>query len=430
MNRTSDMSQRQNAVRAAWVACLGIGLLFLARGAFLPYFFPVFEHLTRLSYGRISLLLNVYVFSQSMCAPLAGWFTDRTSVRTAVIVSMALGSLGFAVMLHTEDFALFTVAMVAIGAGFVLGKIAFNTLLVDSSTQEDLRRNIAGRAVVLNVGSFAGNAMALQVIEAFGHKPLVILLLAANVTLAIVFLAPRPPTHAAHAEMRIGDLLGVMRNKPFIADGLRLFSIYVPYGCWGTIIPKYVIDLYHSEEPVRYIGFVSLCTYLGGSFVIGSWLAPKLYRWGFQWRWWTIVCAACYCGGLFLLSFAGNRVLLATAIAVFISGEILMTQCFAETAKAHSQAGSGKSGMYQGVLHVFEGGGRVLGSMTALAVYGWLKDSALVGYYWVIMVAGFALFSAALHWWCYRAARRFGTREEAPPAVTDADRADIDQLEA
>jgi MFS family permease len=423
------MSQRQNAVRAAWVACLGIGLLFLARGAFLPYFFPIFENLTKLSYGRIALLLNLYVFSQSVCAPLAGWFTDRTSVRTAVITSIALGSCGFLLMLHTAAFALFTVAMLGIGAGFVLGKIAFNTLLVDSSSQEDLRRNIAGRAVILNVGSFAGNALALQVIESLGHKPLVLLLLAANFTLAIVYLAPRPPVHAAHAPIQIADLAGVLRNRPFIADGLRLFSIYVPYGCWGTIIPKYVIDLYQSEEPVRFIGFVSLCTYLGGSFIIGSWLAPGLYRRGFQGRWWTIVCAVCYCGGLLLLSFAGNRVLLATAIAVFICGEILMTQSFAETAKAHSQASGGKSGMYQGILHVFEGGGRVLGSMTALAVYGWLHGSVLVGYYWVIMVAGFALFCSIFHWWCYRAAKRYGTREAIPPTTTIPGGADANQFE-
>jgi len=45
------MSQRSQATRAVWLACFGIGLLFLALGAFLPYFFPIFEHLTRLSYG-------------------------------------------------------------------------------------------------------------------------------------------------------------------------------------------------------------------------------------------------------------------------------------------------------------------------------------------------------------------------------------------
>jgi predicted MFS family arabinose efflux permease len=421
------MSERSQTTRAVWVACLGIGLLFMARGAFVPYFFPIFENLTDLSYGQISLLLNLYVFSQSVCAPLAGLYTDRTSVRTAVVTAIVLGSLGFLLVLHASAFALLAVAMAAIGSGFVLGKIAFNALLVDSCSHEELRRGIAGRAMVLNLGSFFGNALALQVIEGLGHKPLVLLLFAANFTLVVAFLAPRPPAHSGHPAMSFRDLAGVVRNKAFMLDTLRLFSIYVPYGCWGTIIPKYVIDVYGSEEPVRYIGFVSLCTYLGGSYFIGSWLAPKFYRWGFQWRWWTVVCGLCYCGGLLLLCFAANAVVLAAAIAVFICGEILMTQCFAETAKRHAQAG--KSGTYQGVLHVFEGGGRVVGSMTALAAYGWMQGSVLADYYWLIMAPSFFLFSATLHGWAYRKARRLGEPETAQPAVAASVCIDTDEFE-
>lgn len=408
------MNQRTQATRAVWVACAGIGLLFLARGAFLPYFFPLFEHLTRLSYGQIALLLNLYVFSQSLCAPLAGWYTDRTSVPTAVVTAIALGSSGFLVVLHTGTFALLVPAMAAIGSGFVLGKIAFNTLLVDSSSQEELRRSIAGRAMVLNLGSFAGNALALQVIEGTGYQPLVVLLLAANFTLGIAYLAPRVPVHSGHPAMKFGDVRTVIRNKAFLADSLRLFSIYVPYGCWGTIIPKYVIDLYGSNEPVRYIYLISLCTLLGGSYAIGSWLAPKLYRWGFQWRWWTLVSLLCFCCGLLLLSLGGNRVLLGVAVAVFICGEILMTPCFAETAKTHAQAG--KTGTYQGVLHVFEGGGRVLGSMTALAAYGWMQGSVLAGFYWVIMAIGFLIFSSTIHVWAYRAGRSVVASQAQEPA--------------
>jgi MFS family permease len=421
------MSQRPQATRAVWVACLGIALLFLARGAFLPYFFPIFEHLTRLSYGEISLLLNLYVFSQSVCAPLAGWLTDRTSVRTAVVLAIALGLMGFTLMLYTQTFILFAVAMAAVGSGFVLGKIAFNTLLVDSSTQEELRRSIAGRAMVLNLGSFAGNALALQVIEGIGYKSLVLLLLAANFTLGIAYLAPRIETHTLHPPMKFGDLRTVFRNKAFLADSLRLFSIYVPYGCWGTIIPKYVIDIYGSKEPVRYIYLVSLCTLLGGSYVIGSWLAPKLYRWGFQWRWWTLVSLLCFCSGLLLLTFGGNRVWLAVAVAVFICGEILMTPCFAETAKTHAH--SGKSGSYQGFLHIFEGGGRVVGSMTALAVYDWVQGSALAGFYWVIMAPTFLLFSATIHWWAYRAAKPFSNGRPETLTSSVAVCADAESLE-
>ena len=396
------MSSNGKSRRAVAVATLGIGLLFLGRGAFLPYFFPIFEHLSRLSYGEISLLLTFYVFSQSLCAPIAGWFTDRTSVRAAIVTAIVLSTAGFLVILHADSVGLFGTAMVAIGSGFVLAKIGFNTLLVDSSSKEELRRSIAGRATVLNLGSFLGNAIALAMIEKFGYKELVFLLLAANFTLAVSFLAPPAFPHSEHPVMKLGDLGTVLRNKPFIADSFRLFSIYIPYGCWGTIIPKYVIDLYGSKEAVRYIYLVSLCTLVGGSFVIGSWLAPKLYRWGFQWRWWTLVSLCFFCAGLLLLSFAATRTLLGLAVGVFICGEILMTPCFAETAKTHAQLG--KTGTYQGVLHVFEGGGRVVGSTTALTIYGWLRHTSMVQFYWVLIAPLFLLFAAIIHIWAYRAA--------------------------
>jgi len=37
-------SQRESTV-AIWLVCFGIGLLFLARGAFQHYIFPLFENL-------------------------------------------------------------------------------------------------------------------------------------------------------------------------------------------------------------------------------------------------------------------------------------------------------------------------------------------------------------------------------------------------
>ena len=75
---------RSESTTAIWLVCVGIGLLFLARGAFQPYVFPLFEHLGGFSYAQIAMLLNGYVLAQSVCAPLAGWYTDRTSVRIAL----------------------------------------------------------------------------------------------------------------------------------------------------------------------------------------------------------------------------------------------------------------------------------------------------------------------------------------------------------
>lgn len=66
------MRPRSDSMTAIWLVSVGIGLLFLARGAFQPYIFPLFENLGGLSYARIALLLNGYVLAQSVCAPVAG----------------------------------------------------------------------------------------------------------------------------------------------------------------------------------------------------------------------------------------------------------------------------------------------------------------------------------------------------------------------
>jgi hypothetical protein len=128
-----------------------------------------------------------------------------------------------------------------------------------------------------------------------------------------------------------------------------------------------------------------------------------------------------------LLSFAANRLLLGVAVGVFICGEILMTPCFAETAKTHAQ--SGKSGSYQGFLHIFEGSGRVLGSMTALAIYGWVQGSVLARWYWLIMAPIFLLFSATIHWWAYRAAKPCSPGQSEQPAASAPVCVEADSLE-
>src|SRR5438270_13134120 len=100
------MRARLDSMTAIWLVSVGIGLLFLARGAFQPYVFPLFENLEHLSYAQIALLLNGYVLAQSVCAPLAGWFTDRTSVRVALTTSIVFGASSFFVISTRPGFVI------------------------------------------------------------------------------------------------------------------------------------------------------------------------------------------------------------------------------------------------------------------------------------------------------------------------------------
>ena len=54
------MRSRSNSTLAIWLVCIGIGLLFMARGAFLPYSFPLFEHFGTLSYAQIAVIVSGY----------------------------------------------------------------------------------------------------------------------------------------------------------------------------------------------------------------------------------------------------------------------------------------------------------------------------------------------------------------------------------
>src|SRR5260221_14618222 len=125
-----ERAERSESTTAIWLVCVGIGLLFMARGAFQPYAFPLFEHLDRLTYAQIALLLNGYIMAQSICAPLAGWFTDRTSVRIALATSIVFGLASFLVVSTKPGFLISTVAIFTAGLAFVLGKIALNKILV------------------------------------------------------------------------------------------------------------------------------------------------------------------------------------------------------------------------------------------------------------------------------------------------------------
>ena len=386
--KSNEMRERSESATAIWVVCIGIGLLFLARGAFQPYIFPLFENLAGFSYGQIALLLNCYVFAQSVCAPLAGWFTDRTTIRIALTTSVAMALSGFLLIALRPGYVLSAAAVFAAGFAFVLGKIALNTILVLHSSPELLRNSVAKRATLLNLGSFCGNSLALQMLARAGSTAHAVLLGVLHLPLLIGLTAsPSPSSGARPKVFGLATVKSLCKNRAFLADCVRRFATVLPYGCWGTIIPKYIIDQYHSNDPVWIVYLTSLCTTVVGAHLLARNVSPLLYRWGFKWEWWSMVSILLYCGGLMLLIFSTQPIMLPLAIVVFICGEVVMTPCFDETAKKHSA----EAGMATciGLLHLVDGFGRLFGAIFALAVYGLMMGSPYREYYWHVVVATF-----------------------------------------
>ena len=390
---------------AIWLVSVGIGLLFLARGAFQPYIFPLFEHLGGLSYGQIASLLNGYVLAQSVCAPMAGWYTDRTSVRVALATSIVFGLSSFLLISTSPGFLLSTISVFVAGLAFILGKIALNTLLVLHSSPDILRRSVAKRATLLNLGSFFGNSIAYQMTARVGYHAHALLLGILYLPLAIGLAAPKAPAISTHKKTwGIASLKILCNHKGFRADSLRRFALVLPYGCWGTIIPKYVIDQCHSNKAVWIVYLTSLCTTIIGAHFLAVYVSAKLYRRGFKWEWWSMTSVLFYCAGLMLLMFAKHPVMLPVSIVVFICGEVLMTPCFDETAKKHS--GDAGMGTCMGLLHLVDGFGRMLGAAFALAVYGWMRNSAYKEFYWPVVVSVFLCSSIAIHIVAFAVARK------------------------
>jgi MFS family permease len=427
------MRRLSDSTAVIWLVCVGIGLLFLARGAFQPYIFPLFEHLGKLSYAQIAYLLNGYVLAQSICAPLAGWFTDRTSVRVALATSIIFGLGSFLLISSSPGFFLSTAAVFVAGLAFVLGKIALNTILVLHSSAETLRSSVAKRATLLNLGSFFGNSIAYRVTSSFGYRAHAILLGLLYLPLAIGLAAPATPAKFPPKKTwGLDNVRHLCRNRGFVSDGLRRFALVLPYGCWGTIIPKYVIDQYHSNKPVWIVSLTSVTTTIIGAHFLAVYLSAKLYRRGFKWEWWSMTSVLFYCAGLLLLIFARNPVMLPIAIVIFICGEVLMTPCFDETAKKHSK----ESGMATclGLLHLVDGFGRMIGAAFALAVYGSMRNSSYERYYWPIVVAVFLVTSSLLHLIAFAIGRdksgSSGVSRPEEPILTQAETAMLSEPEA
>jgi len=387
---------RSESVGAIWLVCVGIGLLFMARGAFQPYAFPLFQHLGQFRYAQIALLVNGYVMAQSVCAPLAGWYADRTSVRFALATSILFGLVSFLLISIKPGFTVSVIAVFVAGLAFILGKIALNTILVLQSSAELLRRSVAKRATLLNLGSFCGNSIAYGMTTHVGYSAHAVLLGLLHLPLAIGLGAKQPPAKHQHKETwGVESVKSLCKNRGFLGDSLRRFALVLPYGCWGTIIPKYVINQFHSTENVCSVYRPRSCTTIIGAHFLAVHVSAMLYRRGFRWEWWSMVSVLLYCAGLLLLIFVKTPMMLPVAIIVFICGEVLMTPCFDETAKKHS--GEKEMATCMGLLHLVDGAGRLIGSVFALGVYGWMRNSKYQGLYWPVVVAAFLVVCSVLH---------------------------------
>ena len=380
------------AAIAIAVACISSGLLFTARGGYMPYFFPLYQGLSGLDYATTAVLLNIYLAANSVGSPFVGILVDRLTPWQTIFLALTTNLITLVLSVFLPFFIFLALSVCLLGMTFTMGRIVFNKILIGSSDEETLRRSVSIRAMLMTGGSFAGN-LAAAWFAARGFVLAQILLV--YLILAIAWLVSfRGSINGLHAGpvtkpvfwARLPQALG---NRPFVADLTRLFIALLPYGCWGTIIPKYVLDRFGDASLIPAMYACSTLTIVALTYGFNRGISTWCHDRGFSRRAWPYVAAAFFLGGLALIASASGVVLLCVGAIAFGLGEVIFTPCMDEAVKLNAAPEAG--GTYIGLVQLTEGGARLVGSAASLTIYGFLKDGASSAAVWPSIIVLFAL---------------------------------------
>ncbi|NEJ02593.1 MFS transporter [Rhizobium leguminosarum] len=355
----------------------------------MPYFFPLYEGMSELDYASIAVLLNIYLAANSIGSPFVGVIIDRLAPKHAALLAIAINALTFLIALFAPFFWSLAVSVAFLGATFTMGRVAFNKILIGASTDETLRRSVSIRAMLMTGGSFLGNIVAAFLADrgdataqlAFVYA---ILLLGWVVSLkgsGLVQVSAKdgPPFWTL--------LPNAVKNRRFMLDLGRLFTALLPYGCWGTIIPKFVFDEFHDVSLLPIMYACSTVTIVGLTYVFNQGAAVWLHDRGFPKTAWPYLAAALFIVGLISIACASNVILLCLGAIAFGLGEVVFTPCMDEAVKRNSSKET--SGTYIGLVQLTEGGARLLGSVFSLTIYGLFAAGSLAHLLWTTIITAF-----------------------------------------
>ncbi|MBY0269742.1 MAG: MFS transporter [Burkholderiales bacterium] len=192
---------------------------------------------------HIGLLLATYGVFPLLLAVLAGRIADRHGARVPVILGMLVCTLGIMLPWFAPSLPLLFVAAAVTGFGFILGQVAFQSLVGLLGEGEARTRNFNNYALIVAVADFVGPVFAGFSIDHAGHVPtyLFLGLLGATSVIAIIVLAKRIPRHRRPAPAPAGqrmtdlfrdaDMRRVLIASAVVMTGIDLFQLYIPlYG--------------------------------------------------------------------------------------------------------------------------------------------------------------------------------------------------------
>lgn len=192
---------------------------------------------------HIGLLLATYGVFPLLLAVLAGRIADRYGSRVPIIAGMVVCTLGVVLPWFAPSLLLLFIGAAVTGLGFILGQVAFQSLVGTLGDGIARTRNFNNYALIVAVADFVGPVFAGFSIDHGGHvlTYLFLGLLSTTSIIAIVALAKRVPRHHKPAPAPAGqrmmdlfrdaDMRRVLIAGAVVMTGIDLFQLYIPlYG--------------------------------------------------------------------------------------------------------------------------------------------------------------------------------------------------------
>lgn len=191
----------------------------------------------------IGLLLATYGVFPLLLAVKAGRIVDRYGARVPIIMGMIVCMLGTVLPWFAPSLPLLFVAVAITGLGFILGQVAFQSLVGLLGDGKARTRNFNNYALIVAVSDFIGPVFAGFSIDHAGHVStyLFLALLGTSSIVAIIALAKRIPRHRRPAPAPAGqrmtdlfrdiDMRRVLIASAVVMTAIDLFQLYIPlYG--------------------------------------------------------------------------------------------------------------------------------------------------------------------------------------------------------
>jgi hypothetical protein len=250
----------------------------------------------------------------------------------------------------------------------------------------------------MTLGSFIGNALTVWSLTRFG-APLQIVAVFTVFNLSWLLIWYGNPGRGLGSERtsaRVAGSLGeVVRNRGFIRDIVRLFGALVPYGCWGTLLPKLVLDKFGNLSAIPLLYFASMTTIVTLTHLFNQGLAARLHKSGFDKRHWTSIAFLLFISGILMIGLSNSIAVMCVGAIVFALGEIVVTPRMDEATKEN--ASDKPASIYIGWVQFVEGAARLIGAGIGLLIYGALASAAPVQHFSLSLCAVFsAIYAASL----------------------------------